>query len=103
MKLLLMMLLVTSAWADVSKDEVTQMLEQMVKENAISAHEAQKARIRLQNLSPEEWSQMNVHAKSLATRGPASIGASTDSTKNDLDGAQLKQIEEDIKKFVPQN
>ena len=93
--------LFSNAWAEVSKDEVDSMIDQMVKSNAISAQEAQKARIRLKNLSPEQWSELNVEAKAFAGRSPASLPAA--SQKIDLDNAQLKQIEEDIKKFVPQN
>lgn len=95
-----------SALAEVSHSEVESMLNQMVKENVISATEAEKAKIKLKHISPDEWKQINNTAQDVAARSPASVMPSsnniTEVHKIDLDGEQFKQIQEDIKRIVPE-
>lgn len=93
--------------ADVSHERVSEMLDQMVKENVISKEEADKARIRMKNISPEQWGQINAKASQIAARSPASVLEPSNNriqevNKIDLDGAQFKQIQEDMKKIVPE-
>ncbi len=96
-----------STAAEVSHSEVESMLNQMVKENVISATEAEKAKIKLKHISPDEWKQINNTAQEVAARSPASVMPSsndiTEVHKVDLDGAQFKQIQEEIKRIVPKN
>jgi len=109
MKLLFIFsLLVTSsvAVAEVSHAEVESMLNQMVKENVISAAEAEKAKIKMKHISPDQWKQINQTAQDVASRSPASIPSSNNITevhKVDLDGEQFKQIQQDIKRIVPES
>lgn len=94
-----------SAAAEVTPDEVSSMLDQMVKENVISAAEAEKTRAKMKSMSKEQWSAINTTAKSIAARSPASVSENNIKEVNriDLDGAQFKQIQEDIGKIVPKN
>jgi len=95
----LLLLLLNVAWAEVTPDEAALMIDQMVKENVISVNEAQKAKARLKVMNPSEWKKMNETAASVAARrSPASV---QDVQKTDLDGAQFRQISEDIKKILP--
>lgn len=101
-----LILFVFHASADVSQDEVVGMLDKMVKEGTISAEEAQKAKIKMKSMNGNEWSALNNQAeKAAASRGPASISAAEpikESRTSDLDKAQLHQIEDDIKKIIPE-
>lgn len=94
----------TLALAEVSPAEVSDMLQQMVKENVISAEEAEKAKIKMKTMNTDQWSQINVKAVTVAAnRTPASVSShSIAEVKNvDLDGAQFKAIQEDIGKILP--
>jgi hypothetical protein len=108
MKLILPLLLLSfSVFAEVSKEHVDDMLKQMVRENVISAEEAQKARIRMNALSKDQWGKINQEASKIAAsnRAPASVESSNrieEVHKIDLDGAQFKQIQNDIKKIIPE-
>ena len=104
---LTMTLFVSTAVAEVSPERVESMLDQMVKENVISKLEAEKAKIRLKNLSPDQWSSINKEATKVAARMPASAMASSQNKieevhKIDLDGAQFKEIQNEVKKIMPQ-
>lgn len=93
------------AVAEVSPGHVESMLQQMVRENVISAEEAEKAKIRMRTMNPKQWAQINQQAASIAARSPASVPSSNtiEEVRNiNLDGAQFKQIQEDIKKIVPE-
>lgn len=96
----------TFANADVSPQEVETMLQQMVKENVISAQEAEKAKFRMKNISPEQWSAINSQAARVAARTPASVTPSQNKIEEvhgiDLDGAQFKAIQSEVRKIVPQ-
>ena len=96
--LFIVIITATSAFGDVSKENVETMLNQMVKEEVISAKEAEKARIRLHSINNKQWKMMNSDAHKVAARGPASISES-----GDLHSAQFKQIQDDVKKLVPSN
>jgi ribosomal protein S24E len=92
--------------AEVSHTHVSQMLDQMVRENVISQVEADKARARMKSMSPEQWGQINSKAAAIAARSPASANEVSNNKieevhKIDLDGAQFKQIQEDMGKIVP--
>ena len=86
----------SSAFAEVSKENVETMLDQMVKDEVISAKEAEKARIRMHSMNNKEWKTINVDANKVATRSPASVEPA-----KDLHSAQFKQIQDDVKKLIP--
>jgi hypothetical protein len=94
-------------FAQVSQEQVEQMLGQMVKENVISAQEAEKAKIKMNSMNSQEWSSLNQKASDMAassSRAPASVDgvqAIKQFKSRDLDKAQFKQIEDDIKKMSP--
>jgi hypothetical protein len=93
------------AMAEVSPGHVESMLEQMVRENVISAKEAEKAKIRMRTMNPKQWAQINEKAAAIAARSPASVPTSNniEEVRNiNLDGAQFQQIQDDIKKIVPE-
>ncbi|HXH30080.1 MAG TPA: hypothetical protein VNJ01_04650 [Bacteriovoracaceae bacterium] len=97
----------TLASANVLPGHVDGMLDQMVKENVISLEEAQKAKLRMKSLSPEQWKKINSEAKVAASRSPASAMTVSSNkiyevNKIDLDGAQFKQIQDDMKKIMPE-
>lgn len=96
-----------AAQAEVSHEHVSQMIDQMVEKNVISKVEAEKAKLRMQSMSPEQWSQINQQAGKIAARSPASVVPSQNRIEEvkgiDLDSAQFKQIQDDISKIVPQH
>lgn len=109
MKLLLIATLFLSfqAMAEVSPAEVSSMIDQMVSKNVISKADAEKAKARMVNMSPEQWSRINAEAKKVADRSPASANVASENKIEevhgiDLDSAQFKQIQSDMGKIVPQ-
>jgi hypothetical protein len=92
--------------AEVSPTHVDEMIDQMVTKNVISKVEAEKAKIRMRSMSPDQWSQINTEAHKIAARSPASVTPSENRIEEvrgvDLDSAQFKQIQSDIGKIVPQ-
>lgn len=109
MKWLLFLLSLASftAFAEVAPEQVEQMLKQMVRENVISEAEAEKARLRMKGMSPEQWSQINQKAAAAAARMPASAMTPSENkieevNSIDLDGAQFKAIQSEVKKIMPQ-
>jgi hypothetical protein len=92
--------------AEVSPTHVDEMIDQMVTKNVISKVEAEKAKIRMRSMSPDQWSQINTQAEKIAARSPASVTPSENRIEEvkgvDLDSAQFKQIQSDIGKIVPQ-
>lgn len=97
---------VSQARAEVSPEHVETMLKQMVRENVISAVEAEKAKLRMKSMSPEQWSAINKQAAKVAARSPASATPSKNKIEEvqgiDLDGAQFKAIQSEVKKILPQ-
>jgi hypothetical protein len=96
-----------TANAEVSPEHVESMLQQMVRENVISASEAEKAKFRMKSLSPEQWSEINKNAAKVATRMPASAMMPSNNkieevNSIDLDGAQFKAIQSEVKKIIPE-
>lgn len=96
------------AIADVSQDHVKSMIDQMVEKNVISKADAEKAKARMMNLSPAQWSQINTEAEKIAARAPASASVESQNKIEevhgiDLDSAQFQQIQSDIGKIVPQS
>ncbi len=92
--------------AEVAPENVDSMIDQMVRENVISPEEAQKAKIRMRTMSKEQWSQVNTQAEKIAARSPASAKTSSNNKIEevhgiDLDSAQFKQIQSDMKNIVP--
>lgn len=109
MKLIVSLLVLISfhAYSEVEPSHVESMLDQMVRENVIGQEEANKAKIRLRSMNKEQWKQINAQADNVVARSPASTVASENTieaaAKNiDLDGAQFKQIQDDLKKIVPE-
>ena len=92
--------------SEVNPGHVESMLDQMVKENVISKEEAEKAKFRMKSMNKEQWSQINQKARDLAGRMPASAQPSQNKIEEvhgiDLDGAQFKQIQDDMKKIMPE-
>lgn len=94
--------LVLSAQAQVSLEHVSMMLDQMVRENVISAEEALRTKVRLKNMNQAEWVAMREQATQIAaSRGPASLSPIEEAKVSDLDKQQFKQIQNDIKKIMP--
>jgi hypothetical protein len=96
------------SYADVSAQHVDDMLKQMVTEKVISADEAERARVRLKSLSPEQWSQIKAAGEQAAARSPASVTVASENKIQevqgvDLDGAQFKTIQNDLRKIIPQS
>jgi hypothetical protein len=95
------------AQAEVSPEHVEIMLNQMVRENVISPEEAQKAKIRMKNMSSKEWAEINKKAKVIAQRSPASLVPSNNKIEEvqniDLDGAQFREIQNEVKKIMPES
>ncbi len=95
------------AMAEVSPSEVSTMIDQMVAKNVISKADAEKAKARMANMGPEQWSKINAEAKKVADRSPASANVASENKIEevqgiDLDSAQFKQIQSDMGKIVPQ-
>ena len=95
------------AMAEVSPAEVSAMIDQMVSKNVISKADADKAKARMVNMSPEQWSKINAEAKKVADRSPASANIASENKIDevqgvDLDSAQFKQIQSDMGKIIPQ-
>lgn len=101
--IVLSMVFSVTSYAQVSAVEVESMLNQMVKENVISAVEAEKAKIKLKTISPDQWSMINEKATAFAARGPASVSENKieEVQKVDLDSAQFKTIQNEVKKIMP--
>lgn len=96
-----------TAQAEVNPEHVESMLQQMVRENVISPVEAEKAKIRMKSMSPDQWSAINKQAATVAAaRTPASVTPSGNKIEEvhgiDLDGAQFKEIQNEVRKIVPQ-
>lgn len=109
MKWLLAGMILTSfgVKAEVAPQHVVSMLEQMVRENVISATEAEKAKIRLKSMSSSQWQAINEKAKLVAARMPASENTPSmnkiEEVNNiDLDGAQFKEIQNEVKRIMPE-
>lgn len=94
-----------SAFAEVGQEDVESMLNQMVRENVISAEEAAKAKYRMKAMDPKQWSKINQEAAKVAARSPASVTPSSNKIEEvhgiDLDGAQFKAIQSEVKKIMP--
>jgi F0F1-type ATP synthase epsilon subunit len=90
--------LLPPAFADVDPSRVEIMLDQMVKEKTISPEEAVKAKIKMKTMSKDQWSNLNRQAETQASRMPASVPEAS----TDIDGAQLNQIQNDMKNMMPQ-
>lgn len=104
----LTLLLSFAAQADVSHEHVSTMIDQMVSKGVISQTEAEKAKVRMKAMSPEQWSQINTQAAKIAARSPASANVESHNKIEevhgiDLDSAQFKQIQDDMGKIVPQH
>lgn len=111
MKKLFTIILLSSSlysFAEVSPGHVDDMLKQMVAEKVISADEAERARVRLKGLTPDQWKQIKAAGVQAADRSPASVAVASENKIQevqgvDLDGAQFKQIQNDLRKIVPQS
>lgn len=95
--LIFFLLLSSTAFAtEVSRQEASSMIDEMVKSNMISAEEAAKAKARLQTMSASEWTGINKEAEKKVAeqegRAPASV---------DLAEEQFQAIESDLKVIAP--
>ena len=91
--------------AEVSPGHVESMLQQMVRENVISAPEAERVKRRLKALGPEKWSAVNSKFSELTNRSPASAILSNNKIEEvhgvDLEGAQFNGIQNEVRKIIP--
>jgi len=98
-------LVLAPTWSQVSRDEVADMLNQMVKEKAISKEEAQKAQLKMKTMNDKDWQNLNNVASEMAKkRSPASVGQGDKIKQFDiknLDRSQIEQIQTDLQKMVP--
>lgn len=95
--ILLMLFISTTLWADVSPEHVESRLQQMVREHVISATEAEKVKIRMKLLGSDQ-------AIPVVARGPASAPSYNRIAEGhgvDLDGAQFRAIQDEVRKIVP--
>jgi hypothetical protein len=88
-------LLSGSVFAEVSREEASSMIDQMVKSNMISAEEAMKAKARLGTITTKEWKTVNSEAEHKVARMPASVAVGDPS--KDLTREQFSAIEDDLK------
>jgi hypothetical protein len=86
----------TQAMATTEKSRVEATLDQMVREKVISAQEAEKAKMKMKAMNEDEWNKLNETAVTAASRMPASVQG-----REDLEGAQLMQIQDDMKRMIP--
>lgn len=89
------LLLSSYAWSSAQDEQLDGQLEQMVRENVISPKEAQKAKLRLMTKKKNG---------TFVSRTPASVtplNTIEETSPNDLDGAQFKQILDEARKIVP--
>lgn len=96
---LALLLLSSTTFAEVTREEASLMIDKMVKSNMISAEEAQKAKDRLKTMNTTEWSKLNKEAEAKAARMPASVPEQKDV---DLSREQMSAIESDLKTLAPQ-
>lgn len=87
------------SFAEVSRERVETILDQMVRENIISPAEAEKAKLRMKNMKSDQWSNLTSEATTLANRLPASVGT----ISKDLDRAQFQAITNEAKRILPKN
>ncbi len=110
MRRFLIMLIVftglSNATAEVAPEHVESMLHQMVRENVISATQAEKVKFRMKSISPSQWTSVNKKTAEVGSRTPASVTPSGNTIEEvndiDLDGAQFKAIQSEIRKIVPE-
>ncbi len=94
-----------SAWAgEVSREEASGIIDEMVKSNMISKEEAEKAKARLHTMSSTEWTAINKEAEKKVTeyegRAPASVDVA-DPSNSDLAEEQFAAIKSDLKVIAP--
>ncbi len=104
MRFLLTLILMFSAtaFADVTRDEASAIIDEMVTKQMISAEEAAKAKARLVNMTTNEWQVLNKDAEGMASRMPASelkIENNTEAT--DLSQEQFQAIHNDLAVIAP--
>ncbi len=96
----------SNATAEVAPEHVESMLHQMVRENVISATQAEKVKVRVKSISPSQWTSVNKKTAEVGSRTPASVTPSGNTIEEvndiDLDGAQFKAIQSEIQKIVPE-
>ena len=97
----LLLMISTTAFAEVSRMDAEGSIDQMVKVNMISAEEAAKAKARLQAMSAKEWSELNKDAEAQVARMPASVVEIADSGTNDLSKEQFLAIQNDLAIIAP--
>ncbi len=98
-------LVLLPTWSQVSRDDVSAMLNKMVQEKAISKEEAQKAQLKMKTMNDKEWESLNnVAAQYAQKRAPASVDQTEKIKQFDvknLDRSQIQQIQSDIQKMMP--
>ncbi len=87
--------------AEVSREEASGIIDEMVNTQVISAEEGQKAKARLGTMNSAEWTTLNKEAEEKAARMPASVPESDDSTSSDLSAEQFQAIQSDLAIIAP--
>ncbi|MES2526146.1 MAG: hypothetical protein V4598_03640 [Bdellovibrionota bacterium] len=101
--IILTFLFSTTAFAEVSRDEASGIIDEMVSKQMISAEEGEKAKIRLRSMNPSEWTALNQDAEVKAARMPASVPESGEaaSGSSDLSQEQFQTIQNDLAVIAP--
>lgn len=98
--LILIMMFSATAFAEVSRDEASAAIDDMVSQQMISAEEAVKAKARLVSMTAVDWKALNKDAESMASRMPASE-METNSEATDLSHEQFQAIQNDLSVIAP--
>ncbi len=101
--IILSFLFSTAALAEVSRDEASGIIDEMVSTQVISAEEGEKAKVRLRAMNPSEWTALNQDAEVKAARMPASVEESAESSSGtaDLSNQQFQTIQNDLAVIAP--
>ncbi len=90
----------TAMAEEVSRQQASDMIDEMVRMNTISAEEAAKAKVRLVNMNEAEWKKVNVEANEQAARMPASVSEEAP-TNAEINEEQFHAIKSDLAVIAP--
>ena len=99
--IIFILLFSTAAMAEVSREEASGIIDEMVNTRVISAEEGQKAKARLGTMNSSEWSTLNQEAEDKVSRMPASVTESDSSANVDLSQEQFRAIQNDLAVIAP--
>ncbi len=99
--ILLTLMFSTAAVAEVSREQASGIIDEMVSTRVISAEEGEKAKARLSTMNSSDWSTLNKEAEEKASRMPASVPESDESVNVDLSQEQFRAIQNDLAVIAP--